>query len=58
MTYDSLLESIKVIRNLSEVALVLRTKEKDDLLPTVLELMMVELQEVIDEYCVVKDELA
>ena len=58
MTYDSLLESIKVIRNLSEVALILRAKERDELLPTVLELMLMELQAIIDEHCVVKDELA
>ena len=54
MEYDSLLENIKVIRNLAEVAIVLRTKEKDTLLPTVLELMMIELQEVIDEHCIVR----
>lgn len=55
MTYDALLENIKIIHNLAEVAIVLRTKGKDELLPTVLELMMIELQEVIDEHCVVKD---
>ena len=56
MTYDSLLENIRIVRNLAEVAITLRVKGKDELLPTVLELMMVELQDVIDEHCVVEDE--
>ena len=55
MTYDSLLENIKTVRNLADVAITLRIKGKDELLPTVLELMMVELQDIIDEHCVVKN---
>ena len=52
---DWLLESVKTIRNLAEIAIILREQDKNHLLPTVLELMFQECQSVVDENCVVKE---
>jgi len=53
---DFLVEQIKTISNLCEIAIILRGLNKDELLPTVLELMMVECQDIVDIYCVVNDD--
>ncbi len=48
-------EQLKTIKNLTEIALILRNVERDDLLPTVIELLFLEAQGLIDNYCVVKE---
>ena len=53
MTQDWTLERIKTIRNLSEVALIIHASE--NLLPTILEILLVECQELVGETCVIKD---
>ena len=55
---DWLLEQIKTVRNLCDIALVLseqRIDKRMTLLPTILELMLVEIQQIVEENCVVKE---
>lgn len=53
---DFLLEQIKTISNLCQIAVMLRELNKDELLPTILELMLLECQDLVDVYCVAKDD--
>ncbi len=55
---DILLEQIKTIKNLAETALFLKELGREQLLPTILELMFVEIQTLNDDYCVRRDENA
>jgi len=60
MNNDFLLEQIKTIRNLCDVAIFLRQEkgiecEKGSLLATILELLYEEAQSLTDEHCVVKE---
>ncbi len=48
-------EYLKTTRNLCNVALIVLEQGKDDLMPTVLELMHVETQRLVDDYCVEDD---
>lgn len=52
---NMLIEQIKTIKNLAEIALLLKAIGREELLPTVLELMFLEIQQVNDDYCTVKD---
>jgi len=45
-------EQLKTIRNLTEIAQILIRVNKPEYLPTILELMLVEAQVVVDENCV------
>lgn len=56
MLPDYLLEQIKTIRNLCEVALLLRESNRGGLLPTILELIFEESQSMNDDNCVVRNE--
>jgi len=47
-------EQIKTIRNLCDISLLLVEQNKGELLPTVLELILVESQQVVDETCIVR----
>ena len=47
-------EQLKTLRNLTEIALILYNLGKSELLPTVLELLAIELQTVLEEYCLVE----
>ncbi|KKM18523.1 hypothetical protein LCGC14_1664830 [marine sediment metagenome] len=47
---------LKMTRNLCDVALIVLEQGKDELMPTVLELMHVETQRLIDDYCIVEKE--
>ncbi len=49
---DWLPEQLKTIRNLCDIALLLRDVGKDELLPTVLELLYEQAQQVVDEQCI------
>ena len=51
---EQLLEQLKTIKNLVEVAVILVNLGREELLPTVLELLYLESQDIVDEYCVVK----
>jgi len=53
---DFLLEQIKTISNLCQIAMILRCSKHDELLPTILEFILGEAQELVDDYCVVKDD--
>ena len=48
-------EYLKTTRNLCDVALIVLEQGKDELMPIVLELMHVETQGLIDDYCVEDD---
>lgn len=48
-------ESIKTIKNLCEVSLILIGLRRADLIPTVLELLQIEIQDVVEEYCIVRE---
>ena len=48
-----LLEQLHMIRNLEEISRQLILTDRYDLLPTPLELMLIEIQYVVDENCVV-----
>ena len=48
-----LLEQLHTIRNLEEISRQLILTDRYDLLPTPLELMLIEIQYVVDENCVV-----
>lgn len=52
---DILREQIRTIHNLSEVALIIYDMNRDDLLPTVLEELFIEAQQVNDDFCVKRD---
>ena len=51
---EQLLEQLKTIKNLVEAAIILNNLGKEELLPTILELLYSESQDMVDEYCVVK----
>ena len=53
MDVDWLGEQLKTIHNLAEISLVLYNLGKTELLPTVLELLAIELQTVLEEHCIV-----
>lgn len=52
---DWLEEQLKTIRNLCETAIIIHRLERDDLVPTLLEEILGEAQQVVDDYCVVKE---
>jgi hypothetical protein len=49
---DYLAEQVRTIKNLCEVALILRELNRNELLPTILETIMLEAEDMVDEYCV------
>lgn len=51
-----LIEQLKTVRSLAEISLILIDKDRLDLLPTVLELLHLETQQLIDENCIKGDE--
>jgi hypothetical protein len=52
---DILREQIRTIHNLSEVALIIYDLNREDLLPTVLEELFVEIQSCNEDNCIKKD---
>ena len=48
------LEQVKTISNLCAIAEVLVSVERKELLPTALELMFIEIQNINDDYCVAR----
>jgi len=46
-------EHLRTSRNLCDIAITLIDNEKEYLLPTVLELLLLEIQALVDKYCVV-----
>ena len=52
---DVFCEQVKTIRNFVEIISVLTNLSREDLLPTVLELLLVEVQDIVNGFCVVKD---
>jgi len=51
---DWLPDQLLTIHNLAEVANILININRRELLPTVLELLLIEAQQVVDENCIVK----
>ena len=49
---EELVEQIKTMRNLCDVSLVLIEARKEKLLPTILEIIHLETQQITEEYCV------
>lgn len=45
-------DQLKTVKNLSDISLILIEQEKQELLPTILELLYQEVQQIVDEYCV------
>ena len=52
MAEDWLVEHLKTIKNLCQIALLLRGRGRNELLPTILEFLYQEAQEIIDENCI------
>ena len=46
-------EQLKTVKNLADIALLIILNNQLDLLPTALELMLVEIQNIVDEQCVI-----
>ena len=46
-------EQLKTVKNLCEIAQILIDENKPGLLPTILELLQVEIQQVIEENCII-----
>ncbi len=55
MEKDWLLERLQTARNLIDIALILYNMNRDDLLPTVLELLYDQAHLILDEHCIVHD---
>ena len=51
---EQLLERLKTVRNLTEIAVIVINLGREDLLPTILELLLVESQDMVDDCCVAK----
>lgn len=49
-----LVEALKTVTNLEAVAQLLIKLNYPDLLPTILELMLIECQDIVDECCVIR----
>jgi len=47
-----LVEQLKTIRNLTDISLLLLRDEQDALIPTILELLHQETQQIVDDHCV------
>ena len=56
MKKDWLEEQLKTTRNLTDIALLLIETNHRELLPTVLELLFEQCQEILDSHCVIKKE--
>ncbi len=54
---DILLEQLKTIRNLCDISTILINLNRMELLPTALELMLLETQQVVDENCIVLEDV-
>ena len=48
-------EQLRTIKNLCDTAQLLIDEDKPQLLPTILELLQVEIQQVVEENCVKRD---
>lgn len=55
MAYTWLIEQLQTITNLTDVAQILIALNREDLLPTILELIHKEAQDITDTYCVVEE---
>jgi hypothetical protein len=51
-----LIEQLKTSKNLCDVALILAEANQNHLMPTILELLLQEVQTIVDENCVVATE--
>jgi hypothetical protein len=49
-------EQLGTIRNLTDISFILINIGRNELLPTILELMLEEIQQVVDEQCVKETE--
>jgi hypothetical protein len=58
MGQDYLTESLKTIRNLCDTAIFLQEHLLDRLLPTQLELIYSEAQQLIDDYCIMNENVS
>ena len=52
---DWLLEQCKTIRNLADICVILREAGMNELLPTAMELILDQAQQLVDDHCVVRD---
>ena len=46
-------EKLQTIKNLVEVAIIIYGLNRDDLIPTLLELLKIEIDTVVEEHCVI-----
>ena len=53
---DFLEEQLKTINNLTQIGILLRISKQNELLPTILELILQEAQQLVDDYCVIGEE--
>lgn len=52
---DYLFEEVKTIKNLAEIVLLVYQMNRKDLIPTILEILHEHTQDIVEEYCVVKE---
>ena len=52
---NHLLNQLDTARKLTDIAVILVNVSKPELLPTVLELLLLHCQEIVDRYCVEED---
>lgn len=52
MAENDLGEQLKTLHNLTEISLILYNLGKTELLPTILEIIFLEIQQLIDDFCV------
>jgi len=55
MTDEWLVERLKTTKNLCEIALLLKEQNRDEYLPTILELLLYYAQTVVEKTCVVEE---
>ena len=53
MADNHLLNQLDTARKLTDIAVILVNVNKPELLPTVLELLLLHCQELVDQYCIV-----
>ena len=49
-------QTLNTISNLSDIAILVIEARRGDLIPTVLELLLIEVQDLVSEHCVKEDE--
>ena len=55
MTDNHLLNQLDTARKLTDIAVILVNVSRPELLPTVLELLLIEIQNIVESHCIEED---